>query len=160
PNGNVMLIVWERKTVKQSVDAGANPNLVSGGDVLVDSLVEIKPTGKTGGEIVWEWHLWDHLVQDFDKLKANYGNVAEHPELVDVNFARDERGKFGKGGPGGPKSKNKDPKMTPENDEALAKLKGIGYLGASGGKKFAGFFPDWTHVNAVAYNPQLDRIMI
>jgi hypothetical protein len=158
-NGNVMLIVWERKTVKQGVEAGANPELV-GGEFLVDSLIEIKPKGKTGGEIVWEWHLWDHLVQDVDKTKANYGNVAEHPELVDVNFARDEGGKFGKGGPGGPKSKNKEPKKTPENDKALAKLKGIGYLGAGGGAKFAGFFPDWTHVNAVAFNPQLDQIMI
>src|SRR5271165_6441548 len=60
PNGNVMLIVWERKTVKQAVEAGANPDLV-GGEFLVDSLIEIMPKGKTGGEIVWEWHLWDHL---------------------------------------------------------------------------------------------------
>jgi hypothetical protein len=158
PNGNVMLIVWERKTLKQAAEAGVNPDL-AGGEFLVDSLIEIKPKGKTGGEIVWEWHLWDHLVQDFDKTKANFGNVAEHPELVDVNFARDERGKFGKGGFGGPKGK-KEPKKTPANDENLAKLKGIGYIGASGGNKFAGFFPDWTHVNAVAYNPQLDQIMI
>ena len=145
PNGNVMLIVWERKTVKQALEGGANPGLV-GGEFLVDSLIEITPKGKTGGEIVWEWHLWDHLIQDFDKSKANYGKVAEHPELVDVNFAREEQGKFGKGGPGGPKSKNKDPKKTADNDKALAKLKGLGYLGASGGIKFDGFFPDWTHV--------------
>ena len=53
--------------------------------MLPDSLVEIKPTGKTTGELVWEWHLWDHLVQDFDKTKLNFGDVAQHPELVNIN---------------------------------------------------------------------------
>ena len=54
--------------------------------MLPDSIIEVKPTGKTTGEIVWEWHLWDHLVQDHDSTKANYGDVAAHPELVDINF--------------------------------------------------------------------------
>src|SRR5207248_2769403 len=40
-----------------------------------------------GGEIVWEWHAWDHLIQEFDPQKANYGVVADHPERVDINFA-------------------------------------------------------------------------
>src|SRR4029078_6496731 len=58
--------------------------------LMPDSLVEIKPTGKTTGEVVWEWHLWDHLVQDFDKTKMNYGDVAKHPELVNINYGEDE----------------------------------------------------------------------
>ena len=57
--------------------------------VMPDSLIEIKPTGKTTGEVVWEWHLWDHLVQDHDKAKANYGTISAHPELVDLNFGQD-----------------------------------------------------------------------
>ena len=38
-------------------------------------------------EIVWEWNTWDHLIQDFDKTKANFGDVAAHPELIDVNVS-------------------------------------------------------------------------
>ena len=57
---------------------------------MPDCILEIKPTGKTTGQVVWEWHLWDHLVQDFDKTKANYGDVAKHPELVNINFGEDE----------------------------------------------------------------------
>ena len=37
----------------------------------VDHVIEVKQTGKTSGEIVWEWHLWDHVIQDFDSSKAN-----------------------------------------------------------------------------------------
>src|SRR5262249_45240304 len=94
PNGNVMLLVWERKTAKEAIDAGVKPELAGSGEMLVDSLVEVQPAGKTGGKVVWEWHLWDHLIQDHDKTKANYGDVAAHPELVDVNFARNPSAAF------------------------------------------------------------------
>ena len=53
--------------------------------MLPDSVVEIKPTYPTGGTVVWEWHVWDHLIQDYDATKANYGNVAAHPELIDAD---------------------------------------------------------------------------
>lgn len=29
--------------------------------IMYDKIVEIKPTGKTTGEILWEWHSWDHI---------------------------------------------------------------------------------------------------
>jgi hypothetical protein len=35
--------------------------------------------------VVWQWHVWDHLVQDYSSSKANYGVVAQHPELIDAN---------------------------------------------------------------------------
>ena len=44
-----------------------------------------KPVGTNAGNIVWEWHVWDHLIQDFDLVQDNYDVVADHPELVDVN---------------------------------------------------------------------------
>ncbi len=47
----------------------------------------MQPNGTTNGTIVWEWHLWDHLIQDYDSSKANYGTVADHPELVDLNYS-------------------------------------------------------------------------
>src|SRR5262249_45333410 len=51
-----------------------------------EAIFEVRPTRPSGGEIVWEWHAWDHLVQDFDRNRKNYGYVAAHPELVDINF--------------------------------------------------------------------------
>jgi len=86
PNGNVLLLVKEKKTGADAIAAGRIPSSAEGAEVQPDALVEIKPSGKTGGEVVWEWHLWDHLIQDIDKTKANFGDVAAHPERVDINY--------------------------------------------------------------------------
>lgn len=42
--------------------------------------------GPAGGEIVWEWHIWDHLVQDYDATKANFGAVPSNVGKLDLNF--------------------------------------------------------------------------
>ena len=86
PNGDVLLIAWEVKTYDEAINAGRNPNYLFGNEFWPDEIIEVKPTGPTSGTIVWEWHVWDHLVQDFDSSKANYGVVADHPELVDINY--------------------------------------------------------------------------
>src|SRR5206468_9542940 len=138
PNGNVLLIVWDRKTAQEAVAAGRRPELLDGKFFLLDCLIEIKPTGRTTGAVVWEWHLWDHLVQDHDPSKANYGKVAEHPELVDLNFWTDPLAGF---------TRSKD---------GMDKLRSIGYVGNAppGGPSGASLL--WSHCNAVSYNPDLD----
>jgi hypothetical protein len=91
PNGNVLLIAWEVKTAAQAVAAGLNRSQV----IWPDHIVEVQPSGSSGGNIVWEWHAWDHLVQQYDASKANYGVVANHPELLNINMGA------GGVGPGG-----------------------------------------------------------
>jgi len=86
PNGNVLMIAWETKTRDEAIAAGRNPDNITGNLLMPDHIIEVKPTGPSSGEIVWEWHAWDHLIQDFDPSKANYGVVGDHPELVDINF--------------------------------------------------------------------------
>jgi len=86
PNGNVLLIAWETKTRSEAIAAGRNPNYVSNVDFNIDHVIEVQTSGPSTGEIVWEWHVWDHLIQDYDPSKANYGVVEDHPELVDINF--------------------------------------------------------------------------
>ena len=90
PNGNVLLLVAEKKTLAEVIAAGFNTNLLDAsiftqGYMLPDCLVEVAPTRPYGGTVVWEWHLWDHMIQDYDPTKNNYGVVTDHPELIDVN---------------------------------------------------------------------------
>ena len=96
PNGNALLICWEMIDEKEAVAKGRRPETVKDSHLQPDCLVEIKPTGKKTGEIVWEWRSWDHLIQDRDKTKPNYGNVTEHPELFDVNYIHGEEDQVSK----------------------------------------------------------------
>ncbi|CAA6676462.1 MULTISPECIES: DUF1566 domain-containing protein [unclassified Lentimonas] len=86
PNGNILIIAWELKTQVEAVAAGRDPSLISEGELWPDSIIEVAPIGSTGGTIVWEWHAWDHLVQDYDASADNYGTVADHPEKIDLNY--------------------------------------------------------------------------
>ncbi len=81
PNGNILAIAWEVKTSAQCVAAGLNHSA----SLWPDMIIEIQPVGTNGGNIVWEWHAWDHLIQDYNATKANYGVVGQHPELIDIN---------------------------------------------------------------------------
>jgi len=88
PNGNVLLLAWENKSRAEAIAAGQDSTFL--GDSLCPMhLVEVQPTGPTTGDIVWEWHAWDHLIQDHDAAKDNYGVVEDHPELIDLNFPPD-----------------------------------------------------------------------
>ncbi len=82
PNGNTLMIAWERKTAAEAIAAGRDPNTLRDGDLWPDFLLEVN----TVGQFVWEWHAWDHLVQDFDPTKANYGDVANSPGRLDINY--------------------------------------------------------------------------
>ncbi|TNF29617.1 MAG: hypothetical protein EP314_02455, partial [Bacteroidetes bacterium] len=86
PNGNILAIVWEYKDQAACIQAGRDPNKLAYGSLLNEKIIEIEPTGPTTGNIVWEWSLWDHLVQDHDPTKDNFGVVADHPELLDINW--------------------------------------------------------------------------
>ena len=88
PNGNVLLLSQQRKTVREAIAAGADPDFIPADGLVVPHVVEAKPVewAAANCEVVWEWSAWDHLIQDFDPGKANHGVVAEHPELIDVNF--------------------------------------------------------------------------
>lgn len=86
PNGNVLILAWERRSKAEAIAAGRNPDTVSDDGIFPDTVVEVKQTGPTTGKIVWSWSTWDHLIQDYDSTKTNYGKVADHPERIDINL--------------------------------------------------------------------------
>ncbi|MDM8528871.1 DUF1566 domain-containing protein [Anaerolineales bacterium HSG24] len=89
PNGNLLILAWEKKTEAEAIAAGRNSTLVADGELWVEHLIEVN----SNKDIVWEWYLWDHLIQDHDQSKPNFGTVGDHPELVDLNYTQ--------GGPNG-----------------------------------------------------------
>lgn len=89
PNGNILMIAWEYKSYDEAVAAGRDPGLLDEGELWPDTIIEVNPATD---EIVWAWHVWDHLIQDYDNSKPNYGVVAEYPERIDVNYVSKPRG--------------------------------------------------------------------
>jgi hypothetical protein len=94
-NNSVFLTAWEVKSTAELTAAGYSGG--GGSEKWPTHIVEVKPDGSGGGEIIWEWHIWDHMIQDADASKDNYGVVQDHPELMDINAVSSGGG----GGPGG-----------------------------------------------------------
>ena len=84
-NGHFLALCVEIKSKSEAIEAGFNPQLLRDDTVNPEFIIEVEKIGVNDYRIVWEWHVWDHLVQDFDSTKDNYGNPKEHPELLDVN---------------------------------------------------------------------------
>ena len=89
PNGNILFIAWEDITPQQAIANGRDPALIRQPVVRPDKIVEIEPVGTNGANIVWEWRVWDHLVQDFDPSQANFGVVSQNPGKIDINYPPD-----------------------------------------------------------------------
>lgn len=86
PNGNILAIVWERKSAQEAIESGYDPTTSNIASLLSEKVIEIEPNSDGEGSIVWEWSIWDHLIQEYDSSRHNFGVVQDHPELLDLNF--------------------------------------------------------------------------
>ena len=68
------------------------PHLNTDGSIILQLKSSDHYFGNTRGpidggiEIIWKWHLWDHLIQDQDSSLNNYGIIKNHPELININI--------------------------------------------------------------------------
>lgn len=97
PNGNVVMLCWEMITAEEAAAAGR----LTEGPLWPPMLLEIEPVGEEGGNVVWEWHAWDHMVQDVDSTLASFGEPALHPTRFDLNYGQVTGGGFPGGNAGG-----------------------------------------------------------
>ncbi len=137
PNGNLLAIAWEARTVDEAIAAGRDPKSIPKAGLWPDWIIELQPDGSDDAQIVWEWHFWDHLVQDFDSSKNNFAVVADHPELLDVN-----RGEI----------------PEPITQEQLDQKRAMDF--ASTNSTIDNNGSDFYHVNSINYNAELDQIAI
>lgn len=86
PNGNILVLAWEYNSPSEALQLGRYPDLVSDEGLWTELIMEIQPLGTSDFLVIWEWHMNDHLIQDYDQTKNNYGIISEHPELIDINY--------------------------------------------------------------------------
>jgi hypothetical protein len=85
PNGHILFIAYERFSEEESLAHGLNPEILSTEEpeTWSEVIFELDPTTN---DIVWEWHVWDHLIQEFDPDALDYGIVADHPGRININY--------------------------------------------------------------------------
>ena len=83
PNGNILMLVTKSTELEAIVELGFDTIQNNQDNLFFESIWEVNPNTN---EIVWQWHSKDHLIQEFDSTKSNYGTVKEHPELIDINY--------------------------------------------------------------------------
>lgn len=160
PNGNVLVLVWEGKSREAALAAGRRPDSLDEAGLWPDAIWELRPLRPEGAEIVWSWHAWDHLVQDFDASLPNHGDPRAHPQRIDINIGA---------------AKLEQPETEEEREARLEleqRLRALGYLGdeesedetdaapADAGRGRSRSGADWMHTNAVDYDAELDLIVI
>lgn len=162
PNGNILFIAWERHSREESIARGRSPEGVGEPGLWSDAIFEVKPTLPEGGEIVWEWHAWDHLVQSVDPAKPDYAKLVDRPGRIDINVAFVPESKI---------SEEEKQKLADRAQQMAA----VGYGGgadidddeAKPDAKPTGPPPkqwdksgDWTHTNAVDHHAALDLLVL
>lgn len=87
PNGNVLVLAATIVDETDAIAAGRDPNLIANsGELYNERIYEVEPVGTNEGNVVWEWNIIDHVIQDFDNTKNNFGVVSENPGKLDINF--------------------------------------------------------------------------
>lgn len=86
PNGNFLVLGLEVKDNLEMLLAGRDPSLMTDNVLWTEYILEIEPIGSDSANIVWEWHAWDHVIQDYDNSRANFGIIQDHPERIDLNY--------------------------------------------------------------------------
>ena len=87
PNGNILMLTWELIFEADLIELGRDPNEIAPqGFAWNERIIEVEPIGPNEANIVWEWRIRDHYIQDLDETKSNFGVVSEHPELFDINL--------------------------------------------------------------------------
>jgi len=84
PSGNLLMLAYDRYDAEAALAAGRTPDTLPENDEIhAEALLEIDPQT---GAIVWEWRVWDHLIQHVDPDLPNYGDPAQHPGRIDINY--------------------------------------------------------------------------
>ena len=83
PNGNILIIGAEQMPFEEMVENGFDTLSNNQSSLYFETILEINPNTDS---VVWQWHSWDHLIQELDASKLNYGIVVNHPEKIHLNY--------------------------------------------------------------------------
>ena len=86
PNGNILMLAATTLSKDDAIQMGRNPSNLNDEKLFNEQILELEPVGTDTANIVWEWNIKDHIIQDFDNMKDNFGVISENPQLLDINY--------------------------------------------------------------------------
>ncbi len=87
PNGNILVLAWDRVLYEEAVQLGRDPELLTEDGIWLEKVVEIKPIGTDEINTVWTWSLRDHVVQDRFPELVTFGNISDNFRKLDLNYS-------------------------------------------------------------------------
>ncbi|WP_421824194.1 aryl-sulfate sulfotransferase [Flagellimonas oceanensis] len=87
PNGNILVLVWERISNEEATAVGLNNTT----DIFTEKIVEIDPITDS---IVWEWRSWEHIVQNYNENLASYGDPDTLKNKINILYANNSVHQF------------------------------------------------------------------
>jgi len=84
PNGNILATAYDVKNAADIAAAGCTSTVT---EMWSERIMELEPVGSNSANIVWEWKMWDHLVQNVMPAANNYQTtIVDYPELWNINY--------------------------------------------------------------------------
>ena len=94
PNENYLSIARRELSIEDFYSIGYDPASESNRErpLEIDVILEIEILT---GQIVWEWNIGDHVIQERDSAAPNYGVVKDNPQLINIDAISDHDWRFG-----------------------------------------------------------------
>ncbi|MFH0759738.1 MAG: aryl-sulfate sulfotransferase [Bacteroidota bacterium] len=86
PNGNILILAIEVIDGVEAVQMGRKLLTPPFKQLYNEQILELKPKNSNDADVVWEWNVKDHLIQDYDKTKDHYGVISDNPQRLDINY--------------------------------------------------------------------------
>lgn len=86
PNGNILMLSASVMNGIEAIQSGRNPSFLPDNELYNEQVLELEPIGTNQANIAWEWNIKDHLIQDIDDTKDNFGVISDNPQLLDINY--------------------------------------------------------------------------
>ncbi len=83
PQGTILMIAWDHYSVEEAILKGRLPIYMEQDAFSPDKIMEYDPAVDS---IIWEWKAWDHLVQDIDPARPDYGVISDNFRRININY--------------------------------------------------------------------------
>ncbi len=85
PNNNILFLAIDTIHQNDLIEIGRQEDRIDQ-FLLSEKIIEVSVDEDGMPEVVWEWYLVDHIIQDVDPSKPNFSEIDQNPNRLDINY--------------------------------------------------------------------------